>query len=83
MCKYVDSQYIAPGWGCCHCEKTRGVGQYNGMQRGICRACGIPSCTILAPDNDTGKVFENRDNHKDLYNDLGLNPAVKETPNVK
>lgn len=76
MCGYVDSEYIAPGWGCCNCLKEHGAGQYNGMQRAVCTACGKPPCAVLEPDKHTGKVFENRDHHQMLYDELGLKPAV-------
>lgn len=76
MCQYVDAECIAPGWGCCNCLKERGAGQYNGMQRAVCRTCGKPPCAVLTPDKDTGKVFENRNYHETLYEELGIKPAV-------
>lgn len=78
MCEYVDSEYIAPGWGCCHCLKARGMGQYNGMQRTACRTCNEPPCKELTPDRSTGKVFENRNNHKTLYTTLEIKLTGKQ-----
>lgn len=81
MCQYVDSQYIAPGWGCCHCYipgPDSGM-LYNGMQRAVCRDCKVQRCSVLEPDKSTGKVFENRENHKDFYERFpfpGIQPAV-------
>lgn len=59
MCKYVDSVYIVPGWGCCRCRI------YNGMQRTTCRNCGAERCEPLQPDTQTGTVYETRRNHRE------------------
>jgi hypothetical protein len=59
MCKYLDSPYILPGWGCCNCHL------YNGIGRVVCRGCGKPPCTPLAPDDKTGTVFATRQNHRE------------------
>lgn len=58
MCQYVDHPNVAPGWGCCHCN------QFNGIQNTTCKACGSAPCSSLTPDKVTGKVFENRENHR-------------------
>lgn len=70
MCGYVDNEYIAPGWGCCHCLAAHGAGQYNGIQRTTCKACGKARCTELTPDKDTNRLFANRLHHKNLYTEL-------------
>ena len=57
MCKYIDSAFIMPGWGCCRCRL------YNGIHRPVCRGCGEAPCAPLTPDNQTGTVFATRKNH--------------------
>jgi hypothetical protein len=72
----MDNEYIAPGWGCCHCNT------YNGIQRTVCRHCEQPHCQPLNPDIHLGTTFKTRihhfprmfekregtnDNHVDIY----------------
>ncbi|VVB55156.1 Uncharacterised protein [uncultured archaeon] len=57
MCTYIDSEYIAPGYKCCHC------GVYNGMQQVECRECRTAPCETIGPDIRTGKTFNTRIYH--------------------
>lgn len=64
MCLYVDSRHVLPGWGCCSCEKTHGMGVYNGLQRPECKQCKQPRCEVLSPDPRTKKVFADRKHYR-------------------
>ena len=39
-CQTINTQYVAPGWGCCQCHT------YNGAGRIKCKACGHEPCGI-------------------------------------
>jgi hypothetical protein len=63
MCTYIETDYLMPGFLCCHCirhnicVKHNGQ-QYNGIQRQSCKRCNLQRCSPLLPDSVTGKTFE-------------------------
>lgn len=44
VCKAIESEALAPGWGCCMCRT------YNGNQRKECKTCEHKRCD-LEPKN--------------------------------
>ena len=54
MCTYVDSPYVAPGWGCC----GQDCHQYNSLPMGNCKHCRQGRCDPLKPDPKTGRGIE-------------------------
>lgn len=66
MCRYIDSEHVMPGWICCTCQKqsSDGSGQYNGIQRLICKQCQHARCPELSPDCETGKGVIDRLHHR-------------------
>lgn len=45
MCSFVEAPNVMPGYGCCRCRT------YNGLQRAVCKACGVPPCAFAVPPN--------------------------------
>ena len=43
-CRYFETDYGLPGWGCCKCNV------YNGAWREFCRQCKHPVCITLPAD---------------------------------
>ena len=52
MCKYVQSEFISPGYGCCRCQV------YNGLQRFNCKSCGEAHCDLTLPTDLKGTYYE-------------------------
>lgn len=43
-CKFITTDCIVPGWGCCKCKV------YNGLQRKECKRCGhVPEVKLPLP----------------------------------
>lgn len=62
MCEFVKGPSVMPGWGCCRCRV------YNGMQRTICKSCGLEphEPLIITGDCATGTYHEDGDTQVEI-----------------